>query len=380
MRNPFHYGGIVREENFCNRTEEQHLLLRAIVNGEKLFLYAERRMGKTSLVRRVLERAGRDGAYTVYVDLWPTESRLSFAATVASAITTAGGGAAQRLLRTARTLFSALAPSVTVDDEGKPIVTFGLSRGSEPEPILEQVLAAPAKIARRRKRPVVVVLDEFQRIAQYDDGNLERTLRSAIQNQEDVCYLFLGSRKHLMQQIFSDSARPLYRAAGHYHLTAIGADEWQPFITDRFEAGRKRISTTALESVMSLTEGHPFYVQHLCHALWERCEEGTTADESAVHEALDILLERESYAYSTVWEQLTVNQQRCLFALTAPTAPPPFSADFLVASGLRSPSSVQRALEALRERDIIDRNDDAFSITDRFFRMWIARTARGHLR
>jgi uncharacterized protein len=38
---------------------------------------------------------------------------------------------------------------------------------------------------------------------------------------------------------------------------------------------------------------------------------------------------------------------------------------------LDSPSNAQRAVDALLERDIIDRDNGSFLISDRFFRLWI---------
>ncbi len=54
MRNPFEYGGVVSGEAFCNREKETSDLVRAMENGEKLFVFSERRYGKTSLVRAAL--------------------------------------------------------------------------------------------------------------------------------------------------------------------------------------------------------------------------------------------------------------------------------------------------------------------------------------
>jgi len=61
MRNPFQYGGVVSGEAFCNREKELADLLRAMENSEKLFVFSERRYGKTSLVRAALGRLPKRG-------------------------------------------------------------------------------------------------------------------------------------------------------------------------------------------------------------------------------------------------------------------------------------------------------------------------------
>jgi AAA+ ATPase superfamily predicted ATPase len=374
MRNPFQYGSVVRDEAFCNRRREQKDLRRAIENAERLFVYSERRLGKTSLVRQVLASLPARRNVAVYVDLWPTDSAASFATTTARALAQAHARTPKKLLEAARTLFSRLVPSVTVDDQGKPTLKLDLAAREAPKLELEEVLEAPAVMAAETGRRVTVVLDECQRILEYESDLVERALRSVIQHQEDVAYVFLGSRKHLIQKMFLDESRPLYRSAGHYPLSPIEEKDWIPFIASRFHDGGRTIEDAHISRVCELTQGHPFYTQHLCHALWEICETGGEVDEAMIDAALRILLEREGFAYTTLWDTLSRNQRRFLVGLAVePADVQPFSSAFTRRYGLRSASNAQRAVEGLLEKDVIDREDRSYVITDRFFRLWIQR-------
>jgi hypothetical protein len=186
-----------------------------------------------------------------------------------------------------------LTPSVTTDAQGKPKVTFGLTVSGQPGRELEEVLAAPSKIATQGKRRVVMVLDEVQQMLEYESDAVERRLRSVIQKQQDVAYIFLGSRKHLIQKMFLDRSRPLYRAAGHYPLGPIETAHWIPFIGGKFRDGDRPISEDVIQKVCNLTHGHPFYTQHVCHAIWELCEPGEQVTESLIEAAVKVLLDRE---------------------------------------------------------------------------------------
>ncbi|MHC4943313.1 MAG: AAA family ATPase [Planctomycetota bacterium] len=374
MINPFQYGGVVGREAFCNRRKELIDLKRAMENGERIFVYSERRMGKTSLVRRILAQLPKKRFLCAYVDLWPTDDEASFAAAIAKAITESLGGTANRMLQSARSWFSRMAPSITTDYEGNAKISFAMNRESGTGPQLDEVLAAPARIARRRKSRVVVVLDEFQQVLEYGGNRVERKLRSAIQDQKNVSYVFLGSRKHLIQKMFLDQSRPLYRSGGHYALGPIAIKHWLPFIRKRFKDYRRSITDDQIQSLCDITGGHPFYTQHLSHALWELCERGGKVSKEMIEAAVRLLLERESYAYTALWESLAVNQQRFLKGLAhEQEGVKVFSADFLRKHGLRSPSGAQRVVSALLEKDIIDRDNGSFVIIDRFFRIWIQR-------
>jgi len=372
MKNPFQYGGIVERAAFCNRKRELADLIAAIENSEKLFLYSERRLGKTSLVHTALRQLPKARYASAYVDLWPTDGELSFAAATARAIAESMSGTAGQLLEVAKQLFSRLTPSVTADAEGRPRVTFGFNVKGQPGPEIEEVLAAPAKIAERGKRKVAIVFDEVQQVLEYESDLVERRLRSIIQKHKDVSYIFLGSRKHLIQKMFLDRSRPLYRAAGHYPLGSIATGHWSPFIARKFREGDKGIAEDAIRRICELTQGHPFYTQHLCHALWELCEPGKAATASLIETAVKVLLDRESYAYTWLWESLALNQRRLLKGLASePPGVRPFSGAFVGRHGLGSASNAQRAVESLLNRDLIDRDNGSFLITDRFFRIWI---------
>lgn len=372
MKNPFEYGGVVSGEAFCNRQKELADLRRAIENAEKLFVFSERRYGKTSLVRAALERLPRKNFVSAYVDLWPTDSEVTFVAAVARAIAESMSTSADKALETAKRFFSSLSPSVTLDEEGKPSLTFGMAKHAKIEPALEEVLETPARIAGKNGPRVAVVLDEFQQILEYGSDRVERKLRSVIQNHREVSYVFLGSRKHLIQKMVLDKNRPLYRAGGHYPLGPIAEKHWQPFIRQRFGDAEKRINEERVHEICEMTQGHPFYTQHLCHVVWEICERRAAVSPEMIQAAVKVLLERESYAYTTLWESLTNPQKRFLKGLTAEAAGVKvFGGNFVARHGLSSASNAQRASEALLAKDVIDRDNGSFLITDRFFRLWI---------
>src|SRR5207248_10453554 len=219
---------------------------------------------------------------------------------------------------------------------------------------------------------VVVVMDEFQQMLEYGSELVERKLRSVIQNHRGVSYIFLGSRKHLIQKMVLDKNRPRYRAGGHYPLGPIAEKEWQPFIRQHFVAAHKRIDERAIHEVCELTQGHPFYTQHLCHALWELCEPKQAVTPEMIRTAAKVLLNRETYAYTTLWESLTLPQKRFLKGLAVEQAGVKvFAGEFVTRYGLGSASNAQRAVEALLAKDVIDRDNGSFVISDRFFRLWI---------
>jgi len=372
MKNPFKFGGIVKDTAFCNRVEEVRDLSNAIKNSSKLFLYSERRLGKTSLIKKVLSSLHRDKFIIIYVDLWPTDGEVSFLTTFAKAVSEATARTTDKLLQVAKTFFNVLTPSIKIDNDGKAAISFGFNSITADNPIIENVLASAEKIAIKEGKQAVIVFDEFQQILEYESDIIERVLRSVIQDHQNVAYIFCGSKKHLIKKMFLDSNRPLYRSGIHYPIHLINLKHWMPFIYEKFESSSRQIEKDIVEKIVTISEGHPFYTQHLCHLLWEMCEKGDVVTENMLDKAITILLERESYAYSALWDSLSKNSKRILKGVAEQTNKTgPFSSEFLRKYKIANASSAQRAIDALLSRDIIDKDGKSLIITDRFFRLWI---------
>jgi hypothetical protein len=370
--NPFSYGGVVGNGEFCNRTRELADLTETMKSAGRCFVYAERRMGKTSLILRALGKLHKKQFIAAYVDLWPTDGSAAFSEVTAKAISSAAESTSKRLLEIAKSLFGRLRPSVSLDDAGQPKIDFGIDSRAVSKPDLVEVLSAPAKLAQKTGKTVVIVFDEFQQILEYEDDLTERQLRSSIQHHKNVAYVFLGSRKHLLQSMFLDESRALYRSAMHYPIGPIKTKHWQPFIIKRFQNANKHIDRRVIELLCERTAGHPFYTQHLCHVLWSMTGAGEAVEEANLDRAIAELLKRENHAYTNLWESLTKNEQRFLRGLAqTDELPKPFSSDFTRQFGLRSASTAQRAAGSLLSSDIIEREESSFVIVDRFFRLWI---------
>jgi len=192
-RNPFEYGGVVSGEGFCNREKERADLSSAIRNREKLFVFSERRFGKTSLIRSVLAHLPRKRTLAAYIDLWPTDDEATLVTTLAKAIAESTSTSVQKLLQTGKQFFSSLAPSVTVNEEGRPEISFGVTRRGHLSAALDEVLETPARIAAKGEQDVVIVFDEFQQILEYGDDRVEKSSAASSRTTKTSHTFFLAA-------------------------------------------------------------------------------------------------------------------------------------------------------------------------------------------
>ena len=372
MRNPFQFGDIVTGKTYCKLQLDKREIKAYIENNQKLFLYSERRLGKTSLIKEIMAKLPKSKRISVYVDLYPTDGQLTFASTMAEAITRATSRSVEQFLEKASQFFKKFHPSVSFDSAGNPTFKLEPSSTELPEQDFEEILDVPAKLAANSGKEVLIVFDEFQQIAEYGNDYVERKIRSVIQHHDDVAYIFMGSKKHLIKTMFLERSSPLYRSAKQYSLGPIALKDWAPFIKEKFSSSDKEIEQENIESIVTKTEGHPFYTQHLCYELWEICPVGTSVDTAMIEEAIEQLLAHEGTAFTTIWETCTTNQRRLLRALALEDfGVQIYSSDIAQRYRLGTASSTQRSIDALTERDLVDLQNDSYYISDRFFRLWI---------
>lgn len=369
FKNPFIYGGRVSGDTFCNREKEVEELLGDIRAGQHIILFSQRRFGKTSLVWKVLEEARKDGIIPVYVDLYPISTLGEFIEEYAKAIARTLS-TYEKAIKLMRGLFSRLYLSMGVDPSGNPQWSVGFDRNREIESFDELISCVENYLKRKGKRGVVV-FDEFQQITETNGEKIERRLRSAIQTHEHVCYLFVGSKKHMIHDLFSNPNRPFYRIGKILPLEKIAVADLRSFIEKRFNEAEVDVDANALEVIVETTECHPFYTQYLCHVLYDIMEDRhIRADD--VPKAVDFLLHRESTAYMNTWDLLTNRQRQALVALSE-TVPgeSPFRTEMLRKFNMSQPAIMIRALKSLVGKDLVDKEDGRYEIIDLFFKRWI---------
>lgn len=369
FKNPFFYGGRVSGDAFCDREKEAAELAADIRSRQHVIILSQRRFGKTSLVWKVLEDVRKEGVIPVYVDLYPISTLGEFIEEYAKAIARTLSGY-EKAVKLMREIFSRLYLSMGVDPAGNPLWSVGFDRSREMESF-DEVASCMENYLKKKGKSGVVVFDEFQQITETNGAKTERRLRSAIQTHEHVSYLFVGSKKHLLHDLFSNPNRPFYRSGKIFPLEKIDIDHLRAFIKERFREAKVDIDEKALELIMETTECHPYYTQYLCHTLYDIMEKRRIRSDD-VPRAADLLLRREATAYMNIWDLLTHRQRQALVALSE-TGPgeSPFRAEMLRRFNISQSAVMIRALSSLIDKDLVDRENGRYGIIDLFFKRWI---------
>ncbi len=369
--NPFQYGKEVSGENFCNRKKEIEDLLNHMRSSGNLMVYSQRRFGKTSLIKKSLDIARAEGMVTVYADLSSVLSERIFVDVYSRAISQALVGPIDKMLILAKEIFKRLRPTATIDDTTQmPKIELEIDP-KESAKNIEDVMDSVERYQKKLGRKIVVCLDEIQEIGRLSTDYLEKVMRSHIQTHKDICYVFCGSKRHLIYEMFNNPNRPFYRSAAPYPIDKIPRNELISFVKSRFKSTSKSINDEAALRIMELCEDHPYYVQYFCHILWDQTTK-TPVTVTDVENAVDVLLSREWAAYSNTWDLLPLQQKRMLVALAKKNPDDKMtSGDFLSRFELGYPSVASAALLSLEKKDMVDKQSGEYTIIDVMFRRWI---------
>jgi AAA+ ATPase superfamily predicted ATPase len=340
---------LAKETRFCNRIQEQATLKRNIELSRHTVMVSPRRYGKSSLVHKVL------------LDLkLPNASIDLFLAHDDKAVT-------RRILDGISTLLSQLMPAsqktlVTLQKYfanirlGLSAAGFSLQATHETELMgaVEQIyetLKALAKIAHKEKKKVIIFIDEFQDIQNAESSkSIQGAIRSIAQDTDDIVFIFSGSSRHLLLDLFDNKAKPLYMLCDKINLDRMTSKDYEPYIQEAFNKKLgKPLSLLAFKKIMTLTELHPFYINLLGNELFKQ---NKLPDEKNVTLAWFACFENEQRRLVAEVEPLTLNQQKVLKAIALEPVSEPYSNKFSNASGV-SVASLQSCFNILLEKDMI---------------------------
>jgi uncharacterized protein len=375
--NPFSFGDLALDDAFTDREEELRELVADMRNGQNVLVYAPRRYGKSSLVLRAAQEAMRRKALVGYCDLMktPTKERLAaaLARTIYADIASPVGQAFERAAELFRSL--RVRPTIEVDpSDGSLRFSFQVGRRrADIDDTIERLLELLGELAAERKRRVVIVFDEFQEIIALD-RRFPNPMRAVFQAQPEVSHVYLGSKRHLLERIFSDRNEPFWRSAKQLEIGAIAPEAFAPFIGQRFASSGKGIDDEALERLLEVTHGHPYGTQELAYFVWELVAPGATAAAADVEEGVARVIRSEHNHFAQLWDDAPRPQRLVLLALADEPTSSVYSAGYHERHELPATPTLQTALNGLIRKEIVGRAEDReYRIIEPFLAEWLER-------
>lgn len=369
MKNPFLTYGYAGPEYFCDRKKETERLTTLLRNGNHIALISPRRMGKTGLIKHCFAQPEiKDEYYTFIVDIYATTSLAQFTYKLGFTILNTLKSKERRVWEKFLMAIGSLRQGITLDDFGKPSWNIELGDIKRPEISLDEIF----KYLSEADKPCIVAIDEFQAICNYENKNVEALLRTYIQDCNNAWFVFSGSKRHMMNEMFSSPSHPFYQSASILPLKPIEKDIYADFITSHFESNRKSIVPEAVSLIYDMVNGTTWYIQKICNELFAYTDKAGSAGIDDIYTIINNILEENTESYQYTMSRLTAKQSQLLIALSKEGVDiQPTSESFIKKYNLSSASSIQRGLSALIDKDILTLESGRYYIYDYFFHFWL---------
>lgn len=376
-KNPFFTKGEIPDDFFCDRVEETRRLIKHSTNGRDVVLSASRRVGKTGLIMHCFHQPElADEYYTFFVDILDTTSLREFTYALGREIfeklKPKSKKMAELFLRTVASISSEFKYDYL---SGMPKFNFSIGALRNPDTTLAEIFDYIDKADKR----CLIAIDEFQQICHYPEKNIEALLRTYIQHCNNADFIFAGSERHILAEMFNLPSRPFYASTAQMSLEPIDLDVYEDFVSHNFDRYGKQVDRKVVRMVYELFDGNTYCLQKVFNVAFSMTAQGAICDDSVVNDALDDILQEEERNYQNRLSQLTPKPKELLFAIASEKESSRMtSGDYVRRHHLSSPSSVQSATKQLLENDWItyrfdEKGNKIFSLSDQFLSLWIRR-------
>ena len=372
VTNPFIIRGAIPEAYFCDREKETERLVRYLTNGKNVVLHAPRRIGKSKLIEHCFEQPAIKGKYyTIFVDILQTGNLQEFTFEFGKAVFEATASLGDKMMKQFALTVQSLHTEYSIDPfTGFPKLSMSIGHVANPMYTIEEVF----RFLEQADKPCIVAIDEFQRIADYPEKNVEALLRSHIQHMRNARFIFSGSERHLLEEMFNSSSRPFYNSTSYMELAPIPEEKYVDFVCYWFEQYDKHIDKELVQLIYSIAEGNTYVMQRICHELFDELAAGATADRQALTTVVNGIIESETPRYARILSHVPERQQSLLFAIAKEgKVQKIMSGPFLRKYHLMSSSAVQNAIKHLLELDLVTLENKQYTVADIFLRMYINR-------
>lgn len=371
IKNPFVVGTYISPEYFCDRDTETKTLLKHIENGRNVSLSAPRRIGKTGLIHHFFNKNEvKNGYLTFFIDLYSTNSLAEMVQQLAVEIYKRLQPTSDRWWERFATVVSSLNAGFSMDPQtGAPSFSIGLGQIHSPEVSLDQIF----NYLETSDSPCIVAIDEFQQIANYEEKNVEALLRTKIQNCHNTHFIFAGSVRHMMAQMFNSPSRPFYQSCIQMSLEPLPMNVYTDFCQHLFSKNNKQIERNVIEKVYHEFEGTTWYMHMMLNEMYALTSHGETCTETFYHDALKTVILSQHQAYQELLNMMPPKQKMVLEAIALEgKATGITSSAFIKKHSLPSTSSVQAAVKGLLEKQLIVQSDGTYWIYDYFFARYLS--------
>lgn len=378
-RNPFIIGHHAEGENFCDRRAEVERVAAALRDpGNRLLVYGDRRLGKSSTIHEAARRVRAEGRPVVVVDLGVAPTAAAAAQRILTAVHHELGTSVKdlgvRLLQRLRP--GSFSLQASADATGQPTLSFQISPAVAPkdsETVTDALNAVEAELGAR-KLTIGLAIDEFQRLGRWYGEDVGWQLKELLERHRRIAYVLAGSERSLIEQMIKDRKRALWKVVDVLDMQPVPPAEMARWIATRSSATGVALDLIVAASIVRLAGERTRDIVQLARATWDWARPAGAATRHAADEAMDALVREQGALHQRQWDSLTDVERSVLATITARPEVQLLAASTLREFTLGPKSTVASAVEELVVREVLVRQSGtgpSYTFDDPFFRYWI---------
>lgn len=370
MDNPFVTKGYAGPEYFCDRVEETKQLVELTTNDNNIALISPRRVGKTDLIHHCFGQSEiKERYYTFHIDIYATNSLRDFVNVFGQAILNGLKPRGRKVWEGFLNVLRSVRSQITFDINNIPVWSLGLGDIEHPAVTLDEIFF----YLGHADKPCLVAIDEFQQIMRYSDAaNVEASLRTNIQRCINATFIFAGSKRHLMGEIFTSPSRPFYQSVLIMNLKPISVGKYEEFARTLFERYNKHIADGVVADIYTRFDAVTSCIQRVLNVLFLKTLPGQLCTTGMVDEAINYILDMFSETYADLLDKIPEKQREVFMAIAHEGKAKGITGKtFVKKHHLQTASVVTAAVRSLLDKDFITLDKGIYTVYDPFFALWL---------
>lgn len=372
MDNPFVTKGYAGPDYFCDREKETKQLVELLTNDNNLALISPRRVGKTDLIQHCFNQPEiKDHYYTFHIDIYATASLRDFVNVFGQSILNSLKPKGKKVWEGFINTLLSLRSQISFDINNVPVWSIGLGDIENPTVTLDEIFY----YLNHADKPCIVAIDEFQQITNYPDAfNIEASLRTYIQKCINATFIFAGSKRHLMGEIFTSPSRPFYQSVLMMSLQPISIEKYETFAQNLFEIYGKHLDNGVVTDIYNRFDAVTSCIQRVLNVLFLKTLPEGTCTQEMVDDGVNYILDMFSETYSDLLDRIPEKQREVFIAIAREGKAKGITGKtFIKKYHLQTVSVVTAAVRGLLDKDFITTEKGVYTVYDPFFALWLNR-------
>ncbi len=366
--NPFQFEGIVTDGRFCGRAKDILAIIAHAQSGNNIIISQKRRIGKSSLIKEVMKNHLPKKVLPIYVDIYSTISTKEIYTFMKEEIETILN--LQNKLKNFSTLvasaFSEADVLVSIGKNPKIEIKFANNNYAE---LIKKLLLGLNKFANKSNYKVLFAIDEFQKIGVLEEQDkIESSIRTAMQDCKNICFLISGSNQTMINQMFSDG-RPLYRQGTFYNLASVDYEDFFKWSANKFKNNEINLDREVFSYIYNISNGEAKIVQQICFELYRAFKPLSTPTMEEVCNIIHTMYKYNSEIASK-YNNLGLQQQKIMKIIALEKGQKVTVSPLIIEYNLKS-GNINALLNQLKLKNFILKNNNTYEIIDTELNIWL---------